>query len=154
MLRVAGRRGAAAICLFIAALESAFAAAPFWQPLCPQDGMCSGSGALVQDGRAVLGVTYSNGTRRTQWVSLDSFAATDAGFVCGMPLASSACVVGGAAGGAVVDANGNALYTFNPSGLDPLMFVLQHGENLTSIYFDKTVPPTLVVGLNTGGGGT
>ena len=132
-------------------------AAPSWQPLCPDGGLCSGDGAVrVRDGQALLGFTDRNGARRRQWISLDTFAGTDAGFVCGsIPLSSSRCFTGGAAGGAVVDADGSALYTFNPSGLDPFEFLLENGELLSpTIYFDQTTPPTIVTGLTTGGGGT
>ncbi|MBK7472218.1 MAG: hypothetical protein IPI73_18025 [Betaproteobacteria bacterium] len=131
-------------------------AANVWQPLCPEGGLCSAfAPTFIRDGSALVPYTVNNGQRRA-WVALDTLTETPAAFVCtGIPLPGSRCLIGGAAGGGVFDADGNALYTFNPSGLDGLEFLIRHGEMLQpTIHFPETSPPTIVTGITEGGAGT
>jgi len=133
------------------------AASPVWQPLCPSGGTCASASAVpIEDGRALIDFNDSTGRARRQWVALDTFAGAESGFVCtSVKLPASRCAAGGATGGAVFDATGSVLYTFNPSGLEGMELAASNYELLSpTILFDKTVPPTLVSGFNTGGGGT
>jgi hypothetical protein len=63
-----------------------------------------------------------------------------------------ALFVGGAAGGGVFDADGNALYTFNPSGLDgPGVSAQARGVAPAHHLLPETSPPTIVAGITEGG---
>jgi hypothetical protein len=135
------------------ALSPAFAA-NFWQPLCPDGGLCSSNvGGFVKNGQSLISFTGPAGPQR-QWVSLANFTGTAAGYICnGLVLPSSHCYFGGAIGGSVYDSGGNLLYTFNPRGLDPLTYLEMRVMELFSLYFAGTTPPTIVSGVG-GGGGT
>jgi hypothetical protein len=157
--RIASETAAAALwlALWLAIVAPAPAlAAGTWQPLCPDGGLCASSGPVfVRDGRAFIQFSGPNGPQR-QWIALDTLQGTPVAFACtAIALPQSRCFIGGSAGGGVFDPNGNALYTFNPSGLDPLQFAMANAELLLpAIYFQETSPPTIVSGITDGGAGT
>jgi len=151
-------KGLVAVALWLAAsiAPAAALAASVWQPLCPEGGLCSAyASTFIRDGSALVPYTVNNVPRRA-WIALDTLKETPAAYACtGIVLDGSRCFFGGAAGGGVFDADGNALYTFNPSGLDPLEFALRNGEHLNpTIRFPETSPPTIVTGITEGGAGT
>jgi hypothetical protein len=150
--RLARLAGVALVLAWTAPAEAAV-----WQQLCPDGALCSGTpdSALVRDGSVLLGFTDRNGVSRRQWLSLDTGEARNAGVVCGIALPEGRCFNGNATGGAVYAADGTVLYTFNPSGMDAVTFTIAHGTLVGGVVrFEGTSPPTIVTGINTGGGGT
>lgn len=143
----------AVLSLVLGAATSLAFAANFWQPLCPDGGLCSSyAGAAAGNAEALVSFS-SGGIAQRQLISLTTFARRPAGFVCASQLPSMDCFIPSIYGGSVFDATGKLLRTFNPRGFAPVTALEMGARDLgPPIYFPLTDPPVIVWGVGAGGG--
>ena len=103
----------AAALVFLVTAEAAAQTAPVpWKSVCP-DGIYCGTATLRADGMVVVPTSIA-ATEEFRIVSPTDFSSTAAPWFCrGVVMRSGNCLIGGAAGGTVVDPTGLPLYAVN-----------------------------------------